>query len=203
MRCRFCNQQVGFMKTYHEDCRLKVEGTVKQIEEIVNEHKEDDVVPEEVKKLLKKIANSNEIYINYMKSRAVDKTIIHVNETIIYAESNLVIHESKNRCKMVETGYRYEKMPTWSEKEFILDKSGTIIFTDVAVYLQVGSKMMRYPYKKIVNYGYEKVWTLQYAYFDVKTSSPYPHRFSFSDTFKAKDGRKEQNICLLIHVLIS
>ena len=202
MKCNFCNQQVGFMKTYHEDCRLRVEGTLKQIEETVNKHKADDEVSVEVKELLKKLAKSDELYINYMKSQVMDKTIIHANETIIYAESGLIIRESKNRCKMVETGYRYEKMPTWSEKDFLLDKSGTIIFSDSAVYPQVGTKMMRYPYKKIVNYGFEKIWTLQYAYFDIKTTSPYPHRFSLSDTFKAKEGRKEQNICLFLHSLV-
>ena len=190
------------MKIYHEDCRVSVESTLKQIEAIVNEHKADEVVSDEVKKLIKEISLSNQLYQNYMKSQPVDKTIIHMNETIIYAESDLVIRESKNCCKMVESGYRYEKMPTWSEKEFLLDKSGSIIFTDVAIYLQVGTKMMRYPYKKIVNYGYEKIWTLQYAYFDIKTSSPYPHRFSLSDTFSAKDGRKEQNICLFLHSLV-
>ena len=93
-------------------------------------------------------------------------------------------------------------MPTWSQKEYLLDNSGTIIFTDCAVYLQVGTKIMKYPYKKIVNYGFDKIWTLKYAYFDLKTSSSYPHRFSMSDTFKAKDGRKEQNICLFLHCLI-
>ncbi len=202
MKCKFCNQHVGFMKTYHSDCRFNVEGTLKQIEEVVNEHKADEIVSNEVKQILKGLAISNELYINFMKSRPVDKTIIHANETIIYAETNLVIRESKNRCKMVETGYRYEKMPTWTEKEILLDKSGTVIFTDCAVYLQIGTKMMRYPYKKIVNYGYEKIWTLQYAYFDISTSSPYPHRFSLSDTYKAKDGRKEQNICLVLHSLV-
>lgn len=173
------------MKTYHEDCRISAEGTLNQIQNIVNEHREDEVVSDEIKRLLKETALSNDLYMNFMKSQPIDKTIIHTNETIIYAESNLVIRESKNRCKMVESGYRYEKMPTWSEKEFLLDKDGAIIFTDVAVYLQAGTKMMRYPYKKIVNYGYEKIWTLQYAYFDIKTSSPYPHRFSLSDTFKS------------------
>lgn len=122
-----------------------------------------------------------------MASKLIDRTTKYTDETIIHIESGLKIFESKNRCKMVESGYRYEKMPTWSEKEYLLDNSGAIIFTDAAIYLYVNSKTMRYPYTKIVNYGFEKIFTMNQAYFDVKTSSPFPHRFSFTDTFREKN----------------
>ena len=101
MKCRFCSENAGFMKSYHKDCRVSAENTLKSIEEIVNEHKDDDKVSDVVKGKLKQLASSNKLYLNFMKSMAIDSTIIHINETIIYAESGLVIRESKNRCKMV------------------------------------------------------------------------------------------------------
>lgn len=201
MKCKFCQQQAGFFKSYHEECKLSAENTMKQLEAIVNEHRADEEVPKSVKLRMKEIALSNPLYINYAESEVIDKTAIHFNETIIHVESMLQISESKNRCKMVETGYRYEKMPTWSEKQLLLDNLGKIIFTDKAVYLYVNTKTMRYPYSKIVNYGFDKNFLSKYAYFDIKTTSPFPHRFSFTDTHKDKNARKEQNITLFLHCL--
>lgn len=201
MKCIFCKQPVGFMHRYHSDCHHKTEIIIQQIETMINQYKDIDVVPKNAKHQLKELANSSILYTNYMVSKLIDRTTIYSDETIIHIESGVKIFESKNRCKMVETGYRYEKRPTWSEKEYLLDNSGYIIFTDVAIYLYVNSKTMRYPYNKIVNYGFEKIFTLNQAYFDVKTSSPFPHRFSFTDTFQERNRRKEQNICLFLHFL--
>lgn len=201
MKCIFCKQPAGFMRRYHIDCHHKTEIIIQQIETMINQYKDIDVVPKNAKHQLKELANSSILYKNYMDSKLIDRTTIYTDETIIHIESGLKIFESKNRCKMVETGYRYEKRPTWSEKEYLLDNSGHVIFTDSAIYLYVNSKTMRYPYYKIVNYGFEKIFTMNQAYFDVKTSSPFPHRFSFTDTFREKNGRKEQNICLFLHFL--
>lgn len=202
MKCRFCNQRAGVLKGYHDECKANAEKTMKQIEGIVNQHKSDETVPKDLVNQLKEVALSNKLYVNYLESEIFDKTLIQKGETLIYVESMMRISESKNRCKMIETGHRYEKMPTWSEKEILLDDSGRVVFTDKAVYLFVGIKAMRYPYSKIVNYGLDKIWSLNYAYFDVKTSSPYPHRFTFTDTFKDKKASKEQNIALFLHSLV-
>jgi len=201
MKCIFCKQPAGFMHRYHSDCHHKTQNIIQQIETIINQYKDNDIVPKDAKQHLKKLTNSSILYKNYMFSKLIDRTAIYTNETIIHIESGLKIFESKNRCKMVETGYRYEKMPTWSEKEYLLDNSGAIIFTNAAIYLYVNSKTMRYPYNKIVNYGFEKIFTMNQAYFDVKTTSPFPHRFSITDTFREKNGTKEQNICLFLHFL--
>ena len=202
MKCKFCLQPAGFLKSYHDDCRHDVENTVKQIESIVDTHKADETVPKEVKLQIREIA-SNNLYKNYIESKVFDKTTICRGEVIIHVESMLRISESKNRCKMIETGYRYEKKPTWKETRLLLDESGMIVFTDKAVYLCVKTKIMRYSYSRIVNYGYDTLaFSLKYAYFDVKTASPFPHRFSFTDICKANAGHKEQNIALVLHNLI-
>ena len=202
MKCIYCKQTAGFLKGYHDDCKKSVDNVQQQIEDIMNQHKADDIVPTEVKHQIKALASTNNGFRNYVESKIYDKTAIYNNEVVIHVESMLKISESKNRCRMVETGYRYEKRPCWNNSELILDNSGSVIFTDKAVYLYVNSKTMRYPYSKIVNYGYDKIFSFKYAYFDVKTSSPFPHRFSFTDTYRQKDGRKEQSIVLYIHSLI-
>lgn len=201
MKCRFCKQPAGFMKGYHKECYESAESTMKQLERVVNEYKDYDVVPAKAKDEIIKVVSSNELYRNHLEYQIIDKKAIHTSEIVIHVEYGMTIRESKNRCKMVETGYRYEKKPVWNESNLILDKSGTVIFTDKAVYLYVGSQTMRYPYNKIVNIGFEKSWATVYAYFDVKTSSPFAHRFEISSYVKEKNSEKEQNICLFLHCL--
>ncbi|MBR6618191.1 MAG: hypothetical protein IKL00_10035 [Oscillospiraceae bacterium] len=201
MKCIFCKQPAGFLKSYHDDCQKSADNVRQQIEDILNQYKSDDIVPAEVKQQIRDLVVSNNKYKNYVESMVYDKTTIYNNEVVIYVESMLRISESKNRCRMVETGFRYEKKPCWDNGTLILDNSGIVIFTDKAIYFYVNSKTMRYPYNKIVNYGYDKIFSSKYAYLDVKTSSPFPHRFSFTDTYKGKDGLKEQNIVLFIHSL--
>lgn len=201
MKCKFCKQPAGFLKGYHDECRISAEKTLKEIEAFLDTHKVDEVVSKDAKQQIKDIATSNILYMNYLESQLIDKTVIHTGETVIHIQEAVRVSESKNRCKMVETGYRYEKMPTWSEKKLLLDESGYVAFTDKAIYLFVIGKTMRYPYNKIVNYGYEKKWLMKYAYFDIKTSSPFPHRFTLIDTYKGKEGLKEQAMCLFIHCL--
>lgn len=202
MKCPYCNYYAGFFKSYHETCKDSAEKTLKQIESILNQHRTDENVSKSVKQQIKNIAASDLMYKNYLYSKITDKSVIHYSEVVIHVESQIRILESKNRCKMVETGYRYEKMPSWSEKELLLDNSGSLIFTDRAMYLYVKSGTRRYDYEKIVNYGIDKVLSRYHAYFDIKTSSPFPHRFLLTSAIKEKRGEKEKNITLLLHSLL-
>lgn len=202
MECIFCKKQAGFFKRYHENCKNSAENTMQQIESLVNSHRNDDIVSKEVKMQIRNLAISNDLYKNYLNARAINNKDIQKGEVIIHIESKLKITETKRVCRMVETGYRYQKKPMWKEEEFLLDTSGKVIFTDKAIYLSVGIGTMRYPYKKIVNYGYNKMWISRGAFFDIKTSSPFPHRFLITDNFKRTEARKEQNITLFLHSLV-
>ena len=202
MKCMYCKKQVGFMKVVHEECEYTMSNMFKKMKSIFDMKIAGDITAKEARIKARELSLSNGMYRNFMESAVIDKTVIQMNEVVIYSDRSFRISESKNRCKMVETGYRYEKMPTWSEKNFLLDENGYVYFTDQAIYLYVGGKTMRYPYSKLVNCGYEKLWSMHHAYFDVKTSSPYPHRFTLSDTFKNKGGEKEQKLTEFLRGLI-
>ena len=57
---------------------------------------------------------------------------------------------------------------------------------------------MRYPYSKIVNLGYDEKGG--YVYFDVKATSPYPHRFTIRSVNRKND--KTANLCLFFNCLM-
>lgn len=196
MKCVYCNHQAGFFNSYHEECKMSVDYTLKQIEIVLNQYISDEIDQKEEKRLIKEIIATYVLFKRYIESQVIDKTAIYQNEVILYAESMLRILESKNRCRMVETGHRYEKKPSWSVTKKLLDNYGRIIFTDKAVYMYVDTQTMRYPYSKIVNYGFDG-----YAYFDVKTSSPFPHRFYFIDTNNSKDNYNIKMINLFLNGL--
>lgn len=190
------------MKVVHEECEYMMSNMFNKMKIIFDMKVAGEISAKEARIKAGELSLSNSLYHDFMEKAIIDKTVIHMNEVIIYSDMSFTVSESKNRCKMVETGYRYEKMPTWSEKNFLLDRNGYVYLTDQAIYLYVGGKTMRYPYNKLVNCGYEKLWSVHYAYFDVKTSSPYPHRFTLSDSFKNKNGEKEQRLTEFLQGLI-
>lgn len=202
MKCIYCKKQVGFMKVVHEECEYMMSNMFNKMKIIFDMKVAGEISAKEARIKAGELSLSNSLYHDFMEKAIIDKTVIHMNEVIIYSDMSFTVSESKNRCKMVETGYRYEKMPTWSEKNFLLDRNGYVYLTDQAIYLYVGGKTMRYPYNKLVNCGYEKLWSVHCAYFDVKTSSPYPHRFTLSDSFKNKNGEKEQRLTEFLQGLI-
>ncbi|MBQ5755570.1 MAG: hypothetical protein IIV90_07850, partial [Oscillospiraceae bacterium] len=70
---------------------------------------------------------------------------------------------------------------------------------DKAIYLLGFEKTYIYPYDKIVNIGYEHNRDGT-AYFDVKTTSPHPHRFRLWAT-NGRTPSKGQNITLFLNCL--
>lgn len=199
MRCVFCNEPAGFLKSYHDACYQKVQALLNKMEKIVNEYNQETIHVADAKKELISIALSSELYQNYVRYEIFNITAIRTNETIVYVESGLNISESKNRCRMVETGYRYEKKPVWTETDNLIGSNVSVAMTDKSVYLLIQGKAMMYPYGKIVNLGYDE--KCGYAYFDVKTASPYPHRFSIS-SLNRKDKNKAGNVCLFLKCLM-
>ena len=114
----------------------------------------------------------------------------------MHIETALTIYESKNRKTMERTGLSYARYPKWRVSSCKIDEMATVAFTDKNIYLLGFNGAMIYPYNKIINLGYEN----GYAYFDVKTTSPYPHRFEIRGT-NAKKLSKAQNITLFLNLL--
>lgn len=199
MKCIFCQEPCGILKSYHDDCIQKTQALLYKMEGIVNEYNKQKINQAYAKGELRGLASSEKLYQTYIEHQIFDKTAIWVNETVIYVESGLCISESKNSCEMVRTGFRYEKKPVWNEKNYLIGKNVSIAMTDKSVYLLLHEKAMRYPYQKIVNLGYDEKW--RYAFFDVKTSSPLPHRFLIRSVNK-KEKSKLDNVCLFLNCLI-
>jgi hypothetical protein len=172
---------------------------LQKVELIINKYNQESISAKDVKNQLVALASSDCLYKNYLEHKIFDKTAIRTNETVIYIENMVSISESKNRCKMIDTGYRYEKMPTWNENNQLIGENVSIVFTDKGIYMLLNASTMMYPYNKIVNLGYDE--KREYAYFDVKTSSPYPHRFTIG-SFLKKDKGTAQNVCLFLNCLV-
>ena len=103
-------------------------------------------------------------------------------------EKKVSVSEQKNRCTMVRTGYKWNKQPVWNPSNDLLSENTEVVFTDKAIYFLFGGTSMRYPYNKIVNMGFNRAEFMlpAQAYFDVKTTSPFPHRFLCGVNWKKK-----------------
>lgn len=198
MKCIFCNQPAGFLKKYHEDCFNKTQTIIQKIEKLINQYNKDNVNDLEAKQQIVKLASSDIRYENYLLNEIIDKSKIHSSDILIYNEKMVSIWESKNRCTMKRTGLSYARYPEWSESNQLLCNLGTVVFSDKSLYLILDEKAIVYPYKKIIDVGYTN--DSKHAYFDVKTSSPYPHRF-FIRAFEKKDKSSAQNVCVFLNFL--
>ena len=181
MNCKYCNESAGFMQSFHNECNEKFEELLIKRDDIIYECNSDNSDGKSVKIELMNLAK-NKIYSNYMNNSIIDKTIIRTKEVIIHVESSMKVYESKNRCTMTRIGYSYEKTPIWKEYTQLIGKLTTIVYTDESIYIILFNSVMRYPYKKIVNVGYDE--KKNYLYFDVKTTSPYAHRFMIGEHVK-------------------
>lgn len=196
MKCTYCNLPAGFMKSYHQECYEQVVPIVKEIETIINLFNSEKISAQIVKDKLIKAANKDMLYKNHMKNSTNNNIDIRSSELIIHCENMMTASESKNRFKMIRTGYRYEKKPVWNVTNFKLGDNVVIVFTDQSIYLLFFETSMRYPYNKIVNFGYDERGG--FAYFDVKTTSPHPHRFYIS-SMSRRESFKSKNVYSFIN----
>jgi len=196
MKCKYCNQPSGFLKSYHSECHNHIKTRESEISTLIEQLHIDIKSVQSVKLRLKEIASEDNLYINHMKNSNFNSEHVQENENIIYCENWITITESKNRPKMVRTGYRYEKKPVWKVANYKLGDNLTILFTDKSLYLISDQISLRYTYNKILNINCDERWT--YTYFDVKTTSPYPHRF-----YIKSNNRINKNVYLLIKCFTS
>lgn len=166
------------------------------IENIVNIYNRDGVDFVDAKQAIIDLVSANDLYNNYLWNCINTKSDIRTNDILIHVETSLTIFESKNRKTMERTGVSFARDPKWNVSSYMIEEMETVAFTDKNIYLLGFNGTMIYPYNKIINIGYED----GYAYFDVKTSSPYPHRFEIKATDK-KDVSKAQNIILFLNLL--
>ncbi len=198
MNCKFCGKKIGFFEPRHKICKTENEEFILKLKNILIEYDNKDLDSSIIKaRLIETVAN-NFKYKNYLAYNLFRKNDIRTNETLLYIETSINIAESKNRKQMVRSGYRYERVPVWSPANYLIGKYVSIAFTDKSLYLLLEKGTMIYEYKKNVNLGLDE--KSGYLYFDIKTTSPYPHRFSIIPTI-ANDKEKMQTLYLLLKCL--
>ena len=196
MNCKFCNKSAGFMKSFHLECKSKAEKCMKSIEHIINIYNQDGIDFIDAKQSIMDLISSNSLYSNYLWNCVGSKSEIRTNEFLIHVETLVTIYESKNRKTMERTCLSYARYPMWNVSSYKIEEMATVAFTDKSIYLLGFNAVMVFPYKKIINIGFEN----GYAYFDVKTNSPYPHRFEIN-AVNYKDLSKPKNITLFLNLL--
>ena len=184
------------MKSFHLDCKLDAENCMSSIEHIVNIYNQNGIDFVDAKQTIIDLVSSNDLYNNYLWNCVHTKSDIRNNDVLIHVETLLSIYETKNNKTMDRTGLSYARYPKWSVSSSKIEDMANVAFTDKCIYLLGLNGVMIYPYNKIINIGYEN----GYAYFDVKTTSPYPHRFEIKAT-DGKDVSKTQNITLFLTLL--
>lgn len=176
-RCIYCNQPAGFLKDYHESCHQQMNLLKNEILQTLEAYESKKIsyssAQEKVSALLDKK--------NKLQEASLIRPWSHElmpNEEVVYEIRCTQLMESKNTCKMTRTGLSYEKYPIWNVTEHCLDYGSTYYLTNFRIILDITDKgYMKFPFKKIVNCGNLSNGGC-YPFFDVATTSPYPHRFT-------------------------
>lgn len=190
MKCSICGQQCGLFKSYHEECKAAMGMVAAKIDFIINKYGNGDLACGKTEMI--ELMKNEPLYRTYLMDQIPAKDQIYNDEIILYVEKSVAVSEQKNRCTMARTGYRWERKPVWNPENVLLCNSADIVFTDKAVYLLLMGSGMRYPYGKIVNVGYneERFMCPPEAFFDVKTTSPFPHRFFMWNKYQKEKAEK-------------
>lgn len=194
MKCSICGQQCGLFKSYHEDCKSAMIMAATKIYSIINRYENGNLACGKMEMI--ELIKNEPLYRTYLMNQISGKDQIYNNEIILYVEKNVAVSEQKNRCTMVRTGCRWERKPVWNPSSVLLSDSADMVFTDKAVYLLLMGSSMRYPYGKIVNIGYndEKFMCPPEVFFDVKTTSPFPHRFFVWNKYQKEKAEKVKRV---------
>lgn len=198
-RCIYCDQPAGFLKIYHEQCHQQMNNLKNEILKTLEIYETGEasyfVTRDKILGLLeqkKTLHAANRVRISEHE--------LQPGETVIYAHRSIHLEESKNTCKMTRTGLSYEKHPIWNVTESCLDDRAIFYMTDSQIIFYITDKgYMKFPFKKIVNCGNLSNWG-NYPFFDVATSSPYPHRFTMC---MVEDDVERKILGKLIRFMIS
>lgn len=194
MKCSICGQQCGLFKSYHEECKAAMVMAAAKMDSIITRYGNGDLACGKTEMI--ELMKNEPLYRTYLRNQIPAKDQIYNDEIILYVEKSVAVSEQKNRCTMVRTGYRWERKPVWNPESVLLCDCADIVFTDKAVYLLLIGSGMRYPYGKIVNIGYngERFMCPSEAFFDVKTTSPFPHRFFVWNKYQKEKAEKVKQV---------
>ena len=205
-KCRRCGRDAGFLSTY---CGLCYEKDMREKEEkkqrvkdgkafmydVLESYEDDEFDYKTAYSEIINYIDDNDDFAEYLES-SIDSRELLPNERIIYKTSSIDVIERKNSCKMERTGYSYERYPIWDVRDTKISNSNTILISNMRIYLYTTTGLRLYPLNKIVNAG---SYSDTMAFFDVKTTSPYPHRFIIQgNSYKAEDVKKLANLLEIV-----
>ena len=143
------------------------------VSKIIQEYHDNNITKREAYNEVIAIIFSNEYYCEYLKN-SIETHELLKGEFVIFSGFDFKIEEYKNTCEMVRTGLSYERHPIWKVREKLISNWSRITITNSRIFISTEEGIMRFPFNKIVNAGF---YGSGRAFFELKTSSPYPHRY--------------------------
>lgn len=118
-------------------------------------------------------------------------------DKLVFSQNLVDVYEEKNRCHMERTGLSYAKYPKWEYGSQRISQLGTVALTDSGIYI-LDAKSIYIPYSRIIDVGVNTpLLRVQEVYFEVKTTSPYRHRYSI-----CAGDRKDKNLAVALADII-
>ncbi|MBQ4154020.1 MAG: hypothetical protein IJE01_02320 [Clostridia bacterium] len=194
MKCIYCGKKTErFFDVAHQECHEKYLMHSNSLLNICKEYENGNIEHKTAVKSFVELCQEKN-YNNISLDRDINDfdDIMRKGEYPIFVTKFLTVIEEKNSCRMKSVGYN-ESRPFWNVEKNTLSTLANLLISDKNLYLDlIGTKIL-IPLNKIelVKEDY-----FNSVYFDVKTSSPYPHRYYLN--FKNRREKEESNLyCFL------
>ena len=197
MKCIYCGKKTErFFDVAHQECYNKYFTHGNSLLDICKEYDNGNVGHKTaVESLVKLCKEDNYCYKSLDSDINRFEDIMRKNDCPIFFTNCSSIVEEKNTCRMESIGWG-ETRPSWKVTKKTLSHSGEILITDKNIYINlIGTKLI-FPLNKI---ELVKEDFYNSVYFDVKTTSPYPHRFYIN--FKNMKEKEDSNLYYFLSCL--
>lgn len=197
MRCRYCGEKTErFFDVAHQECHDKYLIHSNALLNICKEYESGNIEHKAAVKSLVELCQDKN-YRNKLLDNDIDNfaDIMRKGDCPIFFTDCASVVEEKNRCRMESVGWR-ENRPSWNVEKKKLSHRGELLITDKNIYINlIGTKLI-FPLNKI---ELVKEDFYNSVYFDVKTTSPYPHRFYIN--FKNMKEKEDSNLYYFLSCL--
>lgn len=195
MKCYLCGKPVGtFLGICHQECADQLHSEFLEVDSVIDKFKSGQISCRIAKEMLVK-ATSTEYIQAYFWRNIYSKSAIRTYDKVVYSQNFIEAAESKNRCKMERTGLSYARMPSWEANTYNIAQNASAVLTDSGIYV-LDAQDLYIPYSRIIDVGVDG----RRVYFDVKTTSPYGHRY-YLWQHNAKDMVFRDNVYEVLRIM--
>jgi len=197
MKCIYCGENIkSWFFRAHQECYDQYIDQYNEVLKICVDYEKGNVEHSVAVKSLIKMTEQDNFYKKILlQDTETFNDIIRKNDIPIFFSKYFSVVEEKNSCRMKSVGW-HETRPSWNVEKKTLSNIAELLITDKNLYIDlIGTKII-IPLNKIelVKEDY-----FNSIYFDVKTSSPYPHRYYLN--FKNKKEKEESNLYYFLSCL--